>query len=156
MLVPGPVFSLLERLIHLETVALLCCCSLLAALCPAALHGFGDALPPLGAQFALLGWLRCRLRDRDSFGCRDVLAAFGPSRTCLHGSRTRPREQSSRLLQFRYFSINFRNNSTYLHALPPGFFPPFSCFSSEDAPDKLERNNSSFLMNIHFSHTYGK
>src|ERR1700761_1521032 len=65
----------------------------LAALCPPALHGFGDTLATLGAQLALpcaLGGLcgdrlRCCLCSLDNSGLGSILAALGTATSRLFG-----------------------------------------------------------------------
>jgi hypothetical protein len=88
-------------------------CALLPTLCPSLLHCVGDALPAFGTQFASA---RCCCRRR---GSSSILAAFGPASARACCGRSRPSQQSARLLQLQYLSINLSNNTIYFHVLPP-------------------------------------
>ena len=88
-------------------------CVLLPTLCPSLLHCVGNALPALGTQFALA---RCCCSRR---GSSSILAAFGSAPACACCGCSRPSQQSARLLQLQYLSINLSNNTIYFHVLPP-------------------------------------
>jgi hypothetical protein len=68
---------------------------LLPALGPPLLHGIGNALASLRAQFALP-----RSRWCGGSNGATILASFGTSTACTYGRSRRSREQRARLLQF--------------------------------------------------------